>query len=764
MVFDFVFLNNMKVKTVQQNTNLKCTKDSAELKQIQLLQDLLYCILVLTLITKESYKFYIVITIKSKKIEHWPGHGYYLICQICCSMPAKPTNKYPNTQQQTKRKKPTVRQAKPRKLPKNKRTMLRRPQREWTAGPPNSHLRWSGDTSNWCEDNVDFNNCSGINFEQQQQQTQWQNHSWTKDNYQCDSSRLGHQHSFDYHTSEHRKQSVPASKWIPHPQHNTPQMNLYSSTRNNRIPHTLQNVPPVLQRTAVERPTSPTGGSKLDMSLKTSINNILKGGSVGAGKDQADETQADRGEALLQRAETMCRQFRESREHAKKEIENRRTLERSALDEQVVLYGERTRLKARGVLPEKTPVSSLAGGGVSCDHAHTRYGTDSWRSSTVTTGRAVYDESRSHVRSVRDEPHPVTQKHAVPERPLTRVLRNSGETLNRDRISKLVNAPRSRKERLQLEKILQSHKPSGRPVVRPKLHLETTSAATTEGELDFSELPGDILQQIEMLIQTEDDLDSEGVVHLDNNIFNAQDIDGALTTSRVNEDLHIEDLYSVPMQSSHSGAMYVPVASTSQSVLDDLVTCRRAASDIVTTATEGTYQMVTTASARVSQPVVADTTETNVTHQFHQSLTSLLNHAGVTPTSPLHPASTSVQPVSNYAPVCSSGMVHIKTESADACVVHSTPQSNSLPPVATDNGRTSDGHKMKDPEKVGLGLPQGERPSDSPRLALPLDVGVDTQGQVQSHDGDAQDGAEAQAQTELSDSGGKRRNQVCGIL
>ena len=686
-------------------------------------------------------------------------------------MPAKPTNKNPNTQQQKKRKKPTVRQAKPRKLPKNNRTMLRRPQREWTAGPPNSHLRWAGDNSHWCEDNVDFSNCDGMNFEQQQ--NQWQTHSWTKDNYQCDSSRLGHQHGFDYDTSEPRRQSVPASRWTPQTQRNTPQTNvlgnyssLYSSTRNNRIPHTTQNVPPVLQRSTVERPTSPTGGSKLDMSLKTSINNILKGGSLGAGKEQANETQTDRGEALLQRAETMCRQFRESREHAKKELEHRRTLERSALDEQVVLYGERTRLKARGVLPEKATVSSLAGGGVSCDHP--RYGTDSWRSSTVTTGRGVYDESRSQVRSVRDESHPMTQKHAVPERPLTRVRRNSGETLNRDRISKLVNAPRSRKERLQLEKILQSHKPSGRPVVRPKLHLETTSAATTEGELDFSELPGDILQQIEMLIQTEDDLESEGVVHLDNDIFNPPDVDGALTTSRVGEDLHIEDLYSVPMQTSHSGTMYVSVASTSQSALDDLVTCRRAAGDIVTTASEATYQMVTTDSARVNQPVVADTTETNATHRFHQSLTSLLNHAGVTSTSPAHPASTSVQPVSTYAPVCSSGMVHVKTESADACVVYSTPQSNSRPPVAMDDSRINDSHTMKDPEKVNLGLPQAERPSDSPRSALTLDVGVDTQGQmqghIQGHDGDAQNGPEAQAQTDLSDSGGKRRNQVRVIL
>ena len=223
---------------------------------------------------------------------------------------------------------------------------------------------------------------------------------------------------------------------------------------------------------------------------------------------------------------------------------------------------------------------------MSCDHAHPRYGADSWRSSTVPLhSRGVYDESRSQVRCLRDEPRQMTQKHAVPERPLTRVRKNSGETLNRARISKLVNAPRSRKERLQLEKILQSHKPSGRPVVRPKLHLETTSAATTEGQLDFSELPGDRLQQIEMLIQTEDDLESEGVVHLDNDIFNPHDVDGALTTSRVSEDLHIEDLYSVPVQTSHSGTTYVSVVSTSQSVLDDLVTCRRAASDIVTTAT-----------------------------------------------------------------------------------------------------------------------------------------------------------------------------------
>ena len=232
-------------------------------------------------------------------------------------MLAKPTNKNPNTQQQKKRKKPTVRQAKQTKLPKNNRTMLRRPQREWTAGPPNSHLRWAGDNSSECEDNIDFNNCDGMNFEQQRQQNQWQTHGWTKYDYQCESSRLGHQHSFDYDMSEQRIQPVPASRWTPQPQHNTSQMSmlgnyssLYLSTRNNRIPHTAQNVPPVLQRSTVERPTSPTGGSKLDMSLKTSINNILKGGSVGSGKEQADETQSDRGEALLERAETMCRQFR----------------------------------------------------------------------------------------------------------------------------------------------------------------------------------------------------------------------------------------------------------------------------------------------------------------------------------------------------------------------------------------------------------------------------------------------------------------------
>ena len=55
MVIDFVCLNNMNVKTVQQNTSSKCTKDNAELViQIQLLKELLCCILLLTLITKVS--------------------------------------------------------------------------------------------------------------------------------------------------------------------------------------------------------------------------------------------------------------------------------------------------------------------------------------------------------------------------------------------------------------------------------------------------------------------------------------------------------------------------------------------------------------------------------------------------------------------------------------------------------------------------------------------------------------------------------------
>ena len=683
-------------------------------------------------------------------------------------MPAKPSKKNSDKppkkkQADTPPKKKKVIVPKPKKLSKKTRQMLRQQRRREQNAHANhtcQHIRWRDDTAsnNWYEDTVDFN-WNGLSFEQQQsrRQNHWHMTHWRKDDYYR--SMRGHQQTYaDNHVSElNRRQSDPSKIWSARSHCDTAQAsspisysNLISLTVNNRIPPRTQNIPPrgLLQgHPATERPTSPSGGSKLDMSLKTSISNILKGhSSVSPSQEQADSTGSDHGEALLQRAENMCRQFRESRALARKEQENKKKLERSALDEQIVVYGERTRLKVRGVLPETTqaPVSPLpstsspswCGGAVGSPH--TRHGTGSCRGVSVTTNIGAFNESRTQVRPVRDEPHLTMEKQALPGG-MTRVRRNSGETLNRDRINKLVNAPRSRKERLQLEKILHSHKPSGRPAVRPKLHLETSAAVTTE-ELDISELPGDILQQIELLIQGEMDVESEGVIHLGNDIIDPPDVDGTSSAiNLVNDDLCIEDLCSEPVCSSHSaydsGAVYTSVASTNRSLLGNPVAaiCQTDTSQTPAAASENANHTVMAASVCTSQ------TEAS--------------------TSCIQPASTSTH-------MCSSGTVHIKTECDESVnCSYSIPTSNSLRSMTIEPACITNEHRVaKSPERTSgssrLGSPHTEKSSDSPRVAQTLDIGV----QVMTDKTQDQNGGDDGVQVELTDASSKRRSQVSNKL
>ena len=730
-----------------------------------------------------------------------------IVC-ICCSMPAKPPGvpgKPPNTlgkrptnpgnpRKAKKKKKATIppkpkqRQKRPTKAV---RKMLRQQQQHVQSSfggqslctnacssgnaQSNTHLRWNESTAsnNWYNDSMDFSR-SGLSFEQRHSQQQNQ---WFLPSYGSPLPRQQQNYDNSHVTDLSRTNSDRNQYGTAHPHHDTTPVGSsqhhISVTINSKFHdrNRSQNAAPRsvhLGLPAVERPTSPSGGSKLDLSLKNSINNILKGqSSKMIGQKRVDSASGgDHGEALLQRAETMCRQFRETRELAKMAQErrdgNRNRLDRSALDEQIVLYGERTRLKARGVLPETTqlPATSLLGEPPSCCGSvvpmHNRRvvfdNSGNWIvPSAVAANSGAFDDGRNQVWPAR-EPHLTTHRHALPGESM-RVPRKSSETLNRDRISKLVNAPRSRKERLQLEKILQSHKPSGRAPVRPKLHVETCTGETTD-DVNLSELSGDIVAQIEQLIQREMDSEGDDVIQLDDD---DEVIPPPDTAQVFNDDLCIEDLCSEQQRAVHTDTVSPSVAPSNWSLSDVSVTsqCRTATSQTITTASAnawhptmvgsvGTTEEVATVSNHVAAINVGNSDVMATVHS-QRSLTCLLDKPSTPSVSSIEPKSTS-KPTSG---VC------IKTEQKVPDHPSVTPLSKSPSPVTAERVTESNDRDVTKGADAGSGLAISFSLRKEKVACCPTPADESIQAATDETQGRGDDAQETHAQAEL-----KRRSQV----
>ena len=642
----------------------------------------------------------------------------------------------------------------------------------------NAHLGWNEGTAsnNWYNDSMDFGR-SGLSFEQQQSQQQNQ---WLMPSYDGRPMPRQQQNYNNSHVTElsrthpDRNQYGPALSAPPR-NDTTPVGSKHhiSVTINSRFhersrsqnagPRSVHLGPP-----AVERPTSPSGGSKLDMSLKNSINNILKGQSSKTTSQErvASANGGDHGEVLLQRAESMCRQFRETRELAKMAQErrdgNRNRLERSALDEQTVLYGERARLKARGVLPEATqlPVTSLLGEPPLCHwnvgQAHNRRvlldNSGNWIApSAATANSSAFDDGRNQVWPAR-EPHLTPHRHTLPGESM-RVPKKSSETLNRDRISKLVNAPRSRKERLQLEKILQSHKPSGRPSVRPKLHVQTCTGETTD-DVNLSELPGDILAQIEQLIQQEMDSEGDDVIQLDDD----EVVPPPDTTQVFNDDLRIEDLCDEKERAVHTDTASPSVATSNRSLSDVSVTsqCRTATSQTITTASGNACRPTMVGPVGMTENVstasqCANVGNSNVIATMHsqRSLVCLLDRPATTSVSSAQPKSAS-----KHTPgVC------IKTEQRVPDPPHvklsSKSPSNSVSPVTNERVTASSENRVTQGSDAGSGLAVSFSSRIGEAAYCPTPADESTQTAIDETQGQGDETQETHAQVEL-----KRRSQV----
>lgn len=336
-----------------------------------------------------------------------------------------------------------------------------------------------------------------------------------------------------------------------------------------------------------EEDTSPVRKDTLALSLKASqiIDKVLnkgkgtvtesspaKSNTVYQSENPEETAEKDRGANLLIQAENLCRDIREKRQLARmdKESQEKRKSrdQQKKTDDRLSNLTQVSRSRMKGFINDENLLESQYQ-----VHKHRKEVERSLGRGVVKKVSAASHSSSSNTRSSSTVVRPGVKVNIRPNLAgairIPRAQKKSNEVMDRKNLMRLVNSPRSRKERMQVAKILQSHGKSVRPS-RPKLNLETVPDEHVD---DFDE-EGALSFDLESL-PTEVQLQ---LAELFDNGFEAVDIDIASADSDTPmelEDLHAEeealsDEESKPSESQGRDGQQIDISFSSK-VTDPII-------------------------------------------------------------------------------------------------------------------------------------------------------------------------------------------------
>ena len=246
----------------------------------------------------------------------------------------------------------------------------------------------------------------------------------------------------------------------------------------------------------------------------------------------------DRGAALLEEAEKLCQSLRQKREEArlskeKKQKEKERE-EKSMLEEEINALSDKSKSNITGVINEeackKYAPSKIFSEAKEAD-SYSKPSTEKESFKDVRNdekSKDVFDSIKSdivrntsnfEICSSRSLANPVLTKDSnskalsankIPHVSFnkTKIVRQKVDIPDKDQLVKLVNAPRSRKERLQLSQMLRSHsKSQQKTLAHPRFGstmtptLDSVKSMEEIQSINLSQLPYEVKLQIAELIE-----------------------------------------------------------------------------------------------------------------------------------------------------------------------------------------------------------------------------------------------------------------------
>lgn len=209
----------------------------------------------------------------------------------------------------------------------------------------------------------------------------------------------------------------------------------------------------------------------------------------------------DKGASILQKAEKLCKELREKRQNAKSEKEKNGKMEKQKnINQHIETLSEINKSYVTGHL---TAVQEKM-----TSHSQTH---------NILELRSSVSDSREHDRSSKNEIERIRQeieKSVQEQRNLTKSSLQSPEAitqkkletlrkskpLKRETLLKLINSPRSRKERLKLSELLTKYSKSQNKLSMPRFNLKMSGLYDTEEmsleEINYDDLSVDLQMQI----------------------------------------------------------------------------------------------------------------------------------------------------------------------------------------------------------------------------------------------------------------------------
>ena len=278
---------------------------------------------------------------------------------------------------------------------------------------------------------------------------------------------------------------------------------------------------------------------KLQSKAEQIINDVLMGGtgklrSLEKPAEEIRKDHDDRGASLLKKAESLCREIKEKRHIVRinKEGEERKKKQQDQerIDRQIRALSQRSQSRVTGILDRPVDQRILEtkqydrnrSGYPIIDLQGTHNKPEEHEIRMPVLPASVQKVMRKHAKDGTQRNNPVIstipgERYSKEASQVTKKL-PPGKSLDKDSLMKLVNSPRSRKERMQVANILKKHNKTAKTVARPKLHLHSGSedrlsdadqSVEVEGEeLPLSMLPEDIRLQIEQLMTEENAADT----------------------------------------------------------------------------------------------------------------------------------------------------------------------------------------------------------------------------------------------------------------
>ncbi|XP_074662967.1 uncharacterized protein LOC141915372 [Tubulanus polymorphus] len=231
---------------------------------------------------------------------------------------------------------------------------------------------------------------------------------------------------------------------------------------------------------------------------------------------EIDETpREDCGKTLLDKAENLCKTLREKREQAKADREKRekqdeKRQQHDELDKKIQDYSDVCQSKIKGILNETMDTTDLGSVTTLNETTSIRLPTSKENLTSLNQSTATETSSVSSPSTSTTVGKTSTRKHPVKSVDSAKVnfVKQNAEPMNKTQLMKMINAPRSLKERRHLEKILVNRPKKSS---RPKLNLQPQVEDCQPVEnVDVEELPDELRLKVEKLCDVEPlDCDSD---------------------------------------------------------------------------------------------------------------------------------------------------------------------------------------------------------------------------------------------------------------